>query len=204
MLIIGAKGLAFQLLGSFQESEFNSLSFYDDLNKEIGEHLFNKFPILKSKSEAKVFFKRVNNQFTIGISGNKLREKLSLAFIELGGKFSNTISKNANISPFIKNLGIGNNVLQGVIIEPGVTIGNGNLINIKSSICHDVSIGDFCEICPGAILTGNVTIGSYTFVGSGAIILPGISIGHNCVIGAGAIVTKNIPENTKVKGVPAK
>jgi maltose O-acetyltransferase len=36
------------------------------------------------------------------------------------------------------------------------------------------------------------------------VILPGITIGNNVIIGAGSVVTKNVPDNTNVKGNPAK
>ena len=38
-------------------------------------------------------------------------------------------------------------------------------------------------------------------IGANATILPGVTIGENAVIGAGAIITKDVPENTVVKGI---
>jgi acetyltransferase-like isoleucine patch superfamily enzyme len=83
-------------------------------------------------------------------------------------------------------------------------IGKGTLINTGAHLHHDIEIGDFCEIAPAALLLGKAKLGSHVFVGAGAIILPGITVGKNVVIGAGAIVTKNISDNQKVKGNPAK
>ncbi len=85
-----------------------------------------------------------------------------------------------------------------------------------------VTIGKNCDIAPQVtILTGthhigdtshragkgittDVTIGDGTWIGACSIILPGIRIGQGCVIGAGSVVTKDMPDNTLAKGVPAK
>ena len=41
-------------------------------------------------------------------------------------------------------------------------------------------------------------------IGLGAKVLPGLSIGSHCTIAAGAVVTRNIPDNSKFAGIPAK
>jgi acetyltransferase-like isoleucine patch superfamily enzyme len=46
-------------------------------------------------------------------------------------------------------------------------------------------------------------IGNDVRIGSNATILP-VRIGNNVTIGAGAVVTKDVPDNTVVKGNPAK
>lgn len=85
-----------------------------------------------------------------------------------------------------------------------------------------VTIGKNCDIAPQVtVLTGthkkgdstrragegvttDVEIGDGTWIGACSIILPGVHIGKGCVIGAGAVVTKDVPDNTKAIGVPAK
>ena len=39
---------------------------------------------------------------------------------------------------------------------------------------------------------------------AGSIILPNIKIGKNVIVGAGSVVLKDIPDNLKVAGSPAK
>jgi UDP-2-acetamido-3-amino-2,3-dideoxy-glucuronate N-acetyltransferase len=41
-------------------------------------------------------------------------------------------------------------------------------------------------------------------IGSGAVILAGVTIGEGAMIGAGAVVTKDVPDHTIAKGVPAR
>jgi len=52
--------------------------------------------------------------------------------------------------------------------------------------------------------TGPVTVGDFTFVGAGATIRPGVGIGRGCRIDAGAIVTRDIPDFSIVRGIPAR
>ena len=65
-------------------------------------------------------------------------------------------------------------------------------------------MNDFVHIGPGVTMCGGVSIGKSTLVGAGATILPNIVIGKNVIIGAGTLVNKNIPDETKVIGIPAK
>ena len=80
----------------------------------------------------------------------------------------------------------------------------GVLVNILAVIHHDVIIGKYCEIGPGAKILGECILGENVFVGANAVILPKIKIGNGAIIGAGAVVTKDVPQDCIVMGSPAK
>jgi len=205
MLVVGAKGFAKEVLEILhQKNELENLVFYDDQTIDIGTHLYNKFPILKSKQDAKHYFETFDKSFTIGIGDPKLREKLYKDFIAIGGRFTSTISKTAILGSYNTKIGDGSNIMQNVVITNDVNIGIGVIINQISSIGHNVVIEDFSEICPNVSISGNCRIGKNVFIGTGAIILPKITIGKNVVIGAGSVVTKDIPDNCVAVGIPAK
>jgi sugar O-acyltransferase (sialic acid O-acetyltransferase NeuD family) len=205
MLIFGAKGFAKEVLEIIhQTGKLENLVFYDNVNSDIGTHLYNKFPILKLKEEAKHYFENVERSFTIGIGDPKLREKSYNNFKEIGGEYVSTISKNAVIGSYSTKIGIGSNIMQNVVITNDVSIGIGVVINQITSIGHDVIIGDFSEICPNVSISGNCKIGRTVFIGTGAVILPKITIGNNVIIGAGAVVNKDLPDNCIAVGIPAK
>ena len=84
--------------------------------------------------------------------------------------------------------GVGLQVMAGVIIQPGCTIGENVLINFGALIDHDCNIGDHCVISPGAILCGSVTLGEGCFVGAGAIIIQGVTLPDETFVPAGTLV----------------
>ena len=105
-------------------------------------------------------------------------------------------------------------------IQNGVHIGNNVTISSHSFICSLVEIGDNVFIGHGVMTINDLYPPSFrrtgtksgwertqikegVVVGSNATIFP-VIIGKNAVIGAGAVVTKDVPENCKVAGNPAR
>lgn len=205
MLIIGAKGFAKEVLEICHQCEdLKNLVFYDDINIDIGTHLFNQFEILKNINEAKHYFETVDCRFTIGIGNPELREKIYKKFTEIGGVLISTVNKFAIIGSYDVQIGIGTNILSNATISNSVRIGKGCILYYNVIITHDCIIGDFVELSPNVILLGNVEVGSFTHIGSNVTILPKVKIGANVIIGAGSVVTKDIPNNAVVMGIPAK
>lgn len=205
MLIIGAKGFAKEVLEIIhQNNQIEHLAFYDDVNKDIANNVFGKFPVITNMNDAGNYFNKIDSRFTLGIGNPKLREKLYLSFKLLGGHLTSTISVNSEIGSFETKVGIGCNILPGAIISNGTKLGKGCIVYYNAMITHDCKLGDFVELSPGATVLGNVEIGNLTHVGANATILPEIKIGNNVIIGAGAVVNKNLPNNCVAVGVPAK
>lgn len=205
MVIIGAKGFAKEVLEVIHQlNQLENLVFYDDLNDDVPEKLFGQFPVLRTIQEASVYFKTIDNQFTIGVGNPVLRKKLYEKFTSLGGEFISTISPLATIATFDVNIGYGSNVLSGAFFSNGSKLGKGCIVYHNSIITHDCTIGDFVEISPSVTLLGRSGIGSYSQIGSNATILPDIKIGKNVIIGAGSVVTKDLPDNCIAVGIPAK
>lgn len=205
MLIVGAKGFAKEVLEVVYKNNYSeNIAFFDDVNTDIGDLLYDKFSILKNENQVKDFFFKFGNKFTIGIGGPSLRKMLYDKFIKLDGEFTSTISENTIIGSFGSYIESGCNIMQNVVITNDVQVGLGTIINQISSIGHDVTIGEFCEICPNVSISGNCEIGDYSFIGTAAIILPKVKIGKNVIVGAGAVVSKDLPDNCVAVGIPAK
>lgn len=205
MLIVGAKGFAKEVLEILHKSgQIEHLVFYDDVNDNSPEKLFDQFEILKSIDQAAAYFKNIDNRFTLGIGNPVLRKKMAAKFINLGGVLTSTISLSAIIGSYNVQIGHGSNVLSGSVFSNSVRIGEGCIVYYNSIITHDCVIGDFVEISPNVTLLGRCSIGSFSHIGSNATILPDITIGKNVQVGAGSVVTKDLPDNCMAFGVPAK
>jgi len=204
MLIVGAKGFAKEVLEVLHQlNQIENLVFYDDVNSDIPDLLYNQFQVLRAKEAAADYFRTIDNRFTIGIGNPLLRSKLAYQFEQIGGVFTSTISPMAQIGHYENSIGNGCNIMTGTILTNDITIGKGVLINLNCTIGHDSILGDFVEMSPGVNVSGNCTIGAYSNIGTNAIILPKIIIGENVIVGAGSVVTKNVPSNSMVIGVPA-
>ncbi len=142
-------------------------------------------------------------EFISGIGNNNLRVKLAENLVQNGYTALNVIHPQTIIAT-TSEMGIGNFISAGVIINPLAVIGNHCIINTGSIIEHECSIGNGVHIAPGAVLAGNVSVGDNSFIGANAIIKQGITVGKNVIVGAGSVVVKNIPDNFIVAGNPAK
>ncbi len=204
MLIVGAKGFAKEVLEIFhQENNTENLVFYDDVNLDIGDTLFNRFKILKSEKEVYDYFKKIDNQFTLGLGNPILRKKMFDKFTKLGGKVTSTISNKLSMGSFDITIGNGVNILSNTVFSNSIIIGNATMIYYGVTITHDCKIGNFVELSPNVTILGNVFIDDYSQIGGSSTILPKVKIGKNVIVAAGSVVTKDVPDNCMVAGIPA-
>ncbi len=145
----------------------------------------------------------LNTSYIIAIGNAPLKKKIVKRLESRTINYTNIISSKS-VMPQAYLRGVGIIVCDGVVSTINCSIGSHVLLNLNTTIGHDVAIGNYCSIMPGVNISGNVRIGEATLIGSGAVILQGITIGKNVIVGAGAVVTKNIPDNVTVVGVPAK
>lgn len=148
------------------------------------------------------------------VSANvKLGRGVRIVHPELVNLYGCTIGDDCVIGPFVE-------------IQEGVVIGARCKISSHSFLCTGVTIDEEVFIGHGVMFTNDrfpkaanpdgtlksaadwkletTHVGKGASVGSGATILPGVSIGQNALVGAGAVVTKNVPDNARVAGTPAK
>jgi sugar O-acyltransferase (sialic acid O-acetyltransferase NeuD family) len=121
----------------------------------------------------------------------------------LGLPFRTLVHPSAVVSRSVR-IGEGAAVMAGAIINAGATVGRLAVLNTGCIVEHGCQVGDNTLIGPGAVLSGQAKVGSDTLVGSLAVVLPGVRVGDRCVVAAGAVVTRDVPDDVRVAGVPAR
>lgn len=143
------------------------------------------------------------DDIVLAIADPKIRKQLIDTWAHKPMPFQSLISNDVYLHNTVE-LGKGVIVCPGVKLTVDIQIDDFVIINLNSTIGHDVHIGRYSALMPAVNVSGNVTLGEGVFVGTGASILQGISIGDYAIIGAGAVVTESIQAGKTVMGVPAK
>ena len=84
------------------------------------------------------------------------------------------------------------------------SIGENTFLDNQVHIAHNVKIGNNCIIAGQVGIAGSSILGDNVRIGGQAGISGHLKIGNNVQIGGGSGVIKNIPDNSKVMGYPAK
>jgi sugar O-acyltransferase (sialic acid O-acetyltransferase NeuD family) len=201
MILIGYSGHAYVVCSILKSAGISPTGYCD--NEEKAQNPFGL--IYHGKEDAAPGLAALtNNPFFIAIGNNEVRKKIyeSLAAKNLlPGSVTHASAIICTTASIATN---GVMISGGVVINALSSVGRGTICNTGCIIEHECGIGDFVHIGPGAILCGNVKVGHLSFIGAGAIIRQGIRIGENVMIGAGAVVVKDVPDNTRLMGNPAR
>ncbi|MEI4768793.1 acetyltransferase [Psychrobacillus sp. FJAT-51614] len=205
LFIIGSGGFCKQVIEiieklNIDEKKYNLLGLIDDNDRLLGSEVLG-YKVLGTTDYLMDYSKQEEVYGVIAIANGKVRAQINQKLTEVN--WINLIHPNAVISNYIE-MGKGNIICAGVVINPECLIENHCHINIGTTIGHDVKMKDFVTIMPGSRISGNVEIKKCSLVGTGSTIIQGLSIEENVIIGAGAVVTKNTSANSLYKGVPAK
>ena len=99
-------------------------------------------------------------------------------------------------------IGCGSTIDRGSMSN--TIIGSNTYLDNQIHIAHNVKIGDNCIIAGQVGFAGSSTLGNHVMIGGQAGVSGHLKIGSNVQIGGGSGVIKNISDNSKVMGYPAK
>ncbi len=99
-------------------------------------------------------------------------------------------------------IGCGSTIDRGSMSN--TVIGKNTYLDNQIHIAHNVKIGENSIIAGQVGIAGSSIIGSNVRIGGQTGISGHIKVGNNVEIGGGSGVIKNIPDNSKVMGYPAK
>ena len=120
-------------------------------------------------------------------------------------------SKNGNIRyPHIGiviiddncEIGCGSTIDRGSLSN--TIIGKNTFLDNQVHIAHNNKIGENCIIAGQVGFAGSSTLGNNVMIGGQAGVSGHLKVGSNVQIGGGSGVIKDIPDNSKVMGYPAK
>ena len=203
IIITGAGDHARVLLDNLLENDFKVIGLTDK-NIKKGTLVYG-VPVIGDDNSV-LEYNPQEITLVNGIGSTKdlnLRSKVYNFFKNNGYTFSSVIHPSAVVSRRA-TLGEGVQILAGVVINTEAQIEENSIINTNSTIEHDCHIGKNCHVAPGCTLSGGVFVNDNTHIGTGSSIIQGINIGKDVLVGAGSVVIKDIEDNSKVYGVPAR
>jgi sugar O-acyltransferase (sialic acid O-acetyltransferase NeuD family) len=181
-------------------TQWRPVGFFDD-GLEKGK-MVEGLPVLGGLSELNAITDPL--AIVVTIADPLARQALCEKIKKQNRPFPSLIHPSANLGSKSNKIKDGAIVTAGVILTTNIFIGEFTIINLASTVGHDVIIGPYSTLMPACHISGKVQLGQRVFVGTGASILQNLSIGEDAIVGAGAVVTKSVNRGTTVIGVPAK
>ena len=99
-------------------------------------------------------------------------------------------------------IGCGSTIDRGSLSN--TIIGKNTFLDNQVHIAHNNKIGENCIIAGQVGFAGSSTLGNNVMIGGQAGVSGHLKVGSNVQIGGGSGVIKDIPDNSKVMGYPAK
>lgn len=201
LLVIGGGGHAWVVTEAARAQGWRVMGFFDDDPRAVVDEQTPRLGgIPDSRGAAADAADDQPPRTIIALGSIEVRARL---IRELTGLYATVIHPLSHVSPS-STLGDGSFVSATAVIQGRSTIGPHAIINTGAIVEHDCTLGRNVHIAPRAVLGGGVKIGNDTLIGLGASIRPGIRIGSNCIVGVGAAVIRDVKDNEKVVGVPAR
>ena len=203
LIIFGSGGHSRSVISVARSMKKWNILAIVDFNTKGTKEFINNVPV-KSYGE---LINKINPSKTdvfIAIGNNLERFNTYKKIEKYNFSYPNLIHPLAFLDPS-SQMGNGNYIGQFSNLGAFSKIGDFNIINTYSNIEHEVSIENFNQLAPGAIICGRSILKNKTFMGANSVIIDKLKIAENTTIGAGAVVLKDIefPNNTYV-GVPAR
>jgi sugar O-acyltransferase (sialic acid O-acetyltransferase NeuD family) len=142
-------------------------------------------------------------QFIIGIGTGKTRRIIDERLCTAGLTSATLVHPAATLGHDVR-IGPGSVICAGVRATNNISLGRHVHLNINTTVGHDCTLEDYVTVNPLVAISGGVTVGIETMLGTHSAILQNLAVGERSVVGAGSCVVKDVPDDTLVKGVPAR
>jgi sugar O-acyltransferase (sialic acid O-acetyltransferase NeuD family) len=203
LVVFGAGGHAKVVIDIIeQQGDYEIAGVLDDDLKHQGKRFFG-YPVLGTRAQLPALISEQLRHAIVTIGDNASRAAVAAHLDRLGWRFASAVHPRASIGRGVE-IGVGSVVMAGCVVNSDTHLGRQVIVNTGATVDHDCRIEDAVHIAPGCHLCGGVSVGKGSLLGAGSTVTPGVRIGGKAIIGAGSTVIRDVADDAKVSGSPAR
>ena len=197
VLVFGAGGHGKAVISLLRASGYRVGAVLDEDPNKWGQELLGA-PVMGFDSAV---IRRPNPRGILAIGDNAARRAVATRFDHID--WITLVYPHSYVTPTAR-LGAGTVIFPAAVIGTDVQVGKHVIVSSQCTVGHDTCIGDYAHVAAGAQIAGGVFLGTGAFLAVGSIVVPGIRIGDWATVGAGGVVVRDLPEHSKVLGMPTR
>ncbi|MFW6335872.1 MAG: acetyltransferase [Phycisphaeraceae bacterium] len=205
IVILGAGGHGRVVIETAQAAGLDVIGVLDARADRLGSEILG-VPVLGSDDRLDLATQNGATHYLLGVGhlgDTSSRRRLAAAAEAAGLQPALAVHPTAFVSPSA-HLAAGTVVLPHAVVHTQAKLGEHVIVNTAAVVEHDGRLEAHVHVATAAAHAGDVRVGADTLIGARAVVRQGIRIGAHCIIGAGAVVVRDVPDETKVAGNPAK